>query len=312
MITLSHSPVTTHMFHGYQFHLKRDDLLHPQFSGNKARKLKSLIETPLPQVKTLISYGSPQANSLYSFAALAHLLGWAFEFYVDHIPTTLANNPIGNYKAALALGADIIAVSDISPEKIHPQAYIEQIRQPDDSSLVVPEGGRCHLAKAGVQSLANELIDYIDKQRLTDVVIALPSGTGTTALYLNHFLAPRNIQVITCACVGGNDYLKKQFAELLPASDSYPEILSLDKKVHFGKLYPENYQIWNELTSETGVEFELLYDPIMWRCLQHWLPKNRDKTLIYVHQGGLLGNESMQARYRFKQEKAFKARHPNL
>ncbi len=299
MIALSRSPVTKHTFQGYKFYLKRDDLLHPQFSGNKARKLKTLINTPFPNITTLISYGSPQANSMYSFAALAHLRGWKFEFYVDHIPQTLAQNPIGNYKGALQLGASIIPVSEVSQSRIHPRDYINQIRKPDTHCLVIPEGGRSPTAEAGVKTLADEIIDYIEANDLLNVVVALPSGTGTTALYLNHFLSEKNIQVITCACVGGNDYLINQFQELLPNSH-YPEILSLQNKVHFGKLYDENYQIWTDVSHQTGVEFELLYDPIMWRCLQNWLPKNNDKTLIYIHQGGILGNESMLARYQHR------------
>lgn len=299
MIALSHSPVTKHTFHDYPFYLKRDDLLHPLFSGNKARKLQTLINTDLPEITTLISYGSPQANSMYSFAALAHLRGWTFEFYVDHIPQTLIQNPIGNYKGALQLGAKVIPVSEITTTNIHPRDYITQTRQPNKNCIVIPEGGRSPLAETGVKSLAEEIATYVKENHLTNVVVALPSGTGTTALYLNHFLSERHIKVITCACVGGNDYLIKQFNELLPNSQ-YPEILSLKNKVHFGKLYDQNYQIWTDLCHQTGVEFELLYDPIMWRCLENWLPKNRDKTLLYIHQGGTLGNESMLARYQYR------------
>ena len=67
---LNHSPITKHKFEGIEFFLKRDDMLHPQFSGNKARKFMYLLQNEQPQIKTLISYGSPQANSLYSLAAL--------------------------------------------------------------------------------------------------------------------------------------------------------------------------------------------------------------------------------------------------
>jgi len=305
MIVLSHSPVTTHTYKNHSFHLKRDDLLHPQFSGNKARKLKTLMEEPFPNIKTLISYGSPQANSLYSFAALAHLRQWTLEFYVDHIPQTLRDNPIGNYKAALELGADIIPVSSIMKERIHPRDYIEKIRQPENNCFVIPEGGRSPLASSGIRSLADELIHYIQKNQLNNVVIALPSGTGTTALYLHHHLHDKHIDVITCACVGGNDYLYAQFRELLPDAKNYPTLLSLDKKHHFGQLYEENYVMWKRLQMDTHVEFELLYDPIMWRCLESWLPIHPDKTLIYIHQGGLLGNQSMLARYRRHFNKKF-------
>jgi 1-aminocyclopropane-1-carboxylate deaminase/D-cysteine desulfhydrase-like pyridoxal-dependent ACC family enzyme len=47
----------------------------------------------------------------------------------------------------------------------------------------------------------------------------------------------------------------------------------------------------------TYVEFDLLYDPMMWRCLLEHKQYLDNKSLIYIHQGGILGNESMLPRY---------------
>jgi 1-aminocyclopropane-1-carboxylate deaminase/D-cysteine desulfhydrase-like pyridoxal-dependent ACC family enzyme len=292
---LNQTPITSHRFKGIDFYLKRDDLLHPQFSGNKARKFMTLLSEPPPNVHTIISYGSPQANSLYSLAALAQLRGWRCEYYVDRIPSWLQTTPIGNYKAALSLGAHIIAVSQSDTPSLHPVDFIAKSRQPDSGCLVVPEGGRSPLAEIGIKQLASEIIEWVSEQALDNVVIALPSGTGTTAGYLHKHLTPFNIDVITCACVGGNNYLKMQ-CEQLGLLD-LPTLLDLGHKHHFGKLYSEDYQIWLELKAETGVEFDLLYDPTMWRCLVTWKAQHRDRPIIYLHQGGLLGNQSMQARY---------------
>lgn len=70
---LSESPITQHNFNGHTFFLKRDDMLHSHFSGNKARKFMALMETQNSDIKTLISYGSAQSNAMYSLAALARL-----------------------------------------------------------------------------------------------------------------------------------------------------------------------------------------------------------------------------------------------
>jgi 1-aminocyclopropane-1-carboxylate deaminase/D-cysteine desulfhydrase-like pyridoxal-dependent ACC family enzyme len=297
MHTFFHSPVTEHYFEGRYFYLKRDDLLHPQFSGNKARKLMTLLESPLPQIKTLISYGSPQANSLYSFAALAALRNWQFEFYVDHIPSWLEKHPLGNYRAALALGAKIYQTRT-SAAACHPQTFIQQVRHPEPHCLVIPEGGRSELAKPGIMALGQEILTWFQHHHISHPVVALPSGTGTTSLYLHQYLSSFGIQVLTCACVGGPDYLRQQWDVL--GANSYPTILSLPHKHHFGKLYREHYTLWQQLLAETRVEFELLYDPLMWRCLRPWLAVHEDATLLYVHQGGLQGNESMLPRYRRK------------
>ncbi|MBW3694729.1 1-aminocyclopropane-1-carboxylate deaminase/D-cysteine desulfhydrase [Vibrio sp. T187] len=294
---LSNSPVTQHSFNQRTFFLKRDDQLHSHFCGNKARKFMKLLDDANPNITTLISYGSAQSNSLYSLSALAKIKGWRLEFYVDHLPDWLKQKPIGNFRGAMDLGAEIISVSDMG-SPLHPKEYIEQVRQPDSHCIVMPEGGRSTLAEYGVKQLAHEILSWTRFENGHDFVVALPSGTGSTALYLHKHLKPHNIPVITCACVGGEDYLTQQFNEL--NESDHPSILSLGKKHHFGKLYQQDYLTWLQLQFETDVEFDLLYDPMMWQCLESWQEENPDKTIIYVHQGGILGNESMLPRYQRK------------
>ena len=101
---LNNSPVTQHQYNDHTFFLKRDDQLHSHFCGNKARKFMKLLEDEHPETTTLISYGSAQANSLFSLAALAKIKGWTLEFYVDHLPEWLLERPIGNYRGAVDLG----------------------------------------------------------------------------------------------------------------------------------------------------------------------------------------------------------------
>jgi len=146
--------------------------------------------------------------------------------------------------------------------------------------------------------LAIELKEQLDDSKYQ---IFLPSGTGTTALFLSKALIEikaYNLKVFTTACVGNREYLLKQFKELEPNENFYPTIIDTKKRYHFGKLYREFYQIWLELHKETGVEFELLYDPKAWiTILEH---KELFSNLVYIHQGGVLGNSSMQERYKRK------------
>lgn len=302
MMKFDHSPITLHHFDSLPFFLKRDDQLHPHFSGNKARKLRFLLEQDHPNITTLISYGSAQSNTLYSLAALAQLKGWRCEFYVDRIAPWLQQHPNGNYQAALALGAHIYDVSSLSSSAISAADYIQQQRQPGADCFVIEEGGRHPNAEYGVQQLGNEILAWASSQwqdfHRRELVVALPAGTGTTALYLHKTLKPHGISVLTCPCVGGADYLTQQFHAL--GEHDHPTILTLDHKHHFGRLYLEDYRIWQALYAQTGVEFDLLYDPMMWRCLRHWRQTHPNKTLCYIHQGGILGNRTMLPRYQRK------------
>jgi len=284
-LVFDYSPVETISFEDHSFYLKRDDLLHPDFSGNKARKLHYFLQNDFSNIKKIISYGSAQSNAMYSLSVLAKMKGWEFEYFVDHIAEYLKENPHGNYKGALDNGMKITVGS------------IESTDNLNDNTLFIEEGGRQKEAEYGIKLLAEEIIQWQKEQGIKELNIFLPSGTGTTALFLQKHL-PSNT-VFTTPCVGDTSYLKKQFLELEEDEKYHPTILTLEKKHHFAKLYKENYKIWLKLQQQTGVEFDLLYDPLGWRVLMAH-DTLHVKPLLYIHQGGLLGNESMLARYERK------------
>jgi len=283
------SPIEKCIFEDHFFYLKRDDLLHPDFSGNKARKFHYFLQNDFPDVKKIVSYGSAQSNAMYSLSVLAKMKGWEFEYFVDHIADYLEKNPHGNYKAALNNGM-----------KIH---VGRGVPTPTNDSLYIEEGGRQKEAEYGIRILAQEIIDWQKEQDIEALNVFLPSGTGTTALFLqksfNIQYSTFNIHIYTTPCVGDADYLEKQFLELESDEKHHPKILTLEKKHHFGKLYKENYKIWLKLQQETRVVFDLLYDPLGWRVL---LAHEAlfSKPTLYIHQGGVLGNESMLPRYKSK------------
>ena len=301
------SPVHTMNFEGQQIYVKRDDLLHLQFSGNKARKFAYFLECDLPNNTKLVGYGSPQANSLYSMAALAKLKHWQLDFYVDHIADHLRLNPIGNYKEALCLGANIINLADKkNVGALSCENFIKKKVLPNaENTIYVPEGGRCQYAEYGVEQLGREIALW--KQSFEDndkkLVIFLPSGTGTTALYLSKYFynTNSNVSVYTCAAVGGREYLKKQFLMLEENALFHSNIIELNEKFHFGKLKRASYEMWLKLC-QSGITFELLYDPMGFIALKHYFENDYDglSNIMYIHQGGLLGNQSMLPRYQRK------------
>ncbi|QYJ84658.1 1-aminocyclopropane-1-carboxylate deaminase/D-cysteine desulfhydrase [Shewanella mesophila] len=300
---LAQTPVHEILLDDHCVFVKRDDLLHPEFSGNKARKFAYFLENEFEGGKTLVGYGSAQANSLYSMSALAKIKGWKLRFYVDHIGSYLVENPIGNYRAALENGAKIINLSQCEDRNNRDSlTYLQQcVLTGDSEQLFIPEGGRCLYAEHGVRQLAIEIIQWKRQQGLSALSVFLPSGTGTTALFLQKSFVELdpNISVYTCAVVGGDEYLSKQFSELAPNTAYHPVILPSRKRYHFGKLYSEFFKIWRQL-KETGIEFELLYDPLGWIVLLDYLTENSGEKILYIHQGGLLGNQSMLPRYKRK------------
>ncbi|CAA6821241.1 MAG: pyridoxal phosphate-dependent deaminase, putative [uncultured Sulfurovum sp.] len=280
------SPIQKKTFQNQSIYIKRDDLLSKEFSGNKARKFAYFLEHDFTNVKKIVSYGSNQSNAMYSLSVLAKLKSWEFEYYVTHVPDYLEQNPQGNYKYALDNEMQVILQkkkplkSDIKNKEV----------------LFIEEGGREPYAEYGLKILASEIKTWKSEQGFDDINIFLPAGTGTTVLYLQKNFKD---QVYTVPCVGDENYLREQFKVLEENEAFYPTIIRPSKKRHFGKLYRESYNIWLKLQANMGIEFDLLYDPHGWLTLLE-NPQIFDRPVLYIHQGGLIGNESMLARYKRK------------
>ncbi len=282
LITLS--PTQKKQFNNQTMYIKRDDLLSKDFSGNKARKFHYFLAHEFPNIQKVVSYGSAQSNAMYSISVLAKKQGWKFDYYTTHIADYLKENPHGNYKYALENGM-----------KIHIEQNIP-VPSTDKTTLFIEEGGRQKEAEYGLEILAKEIESWKEEQQIEELNIFLPSGTGTTALFLQKH--SKN-SVYTTPCVGGVDYLQEQFLMLEKDKNFHPTILTPSKKRHFGKLYRESYNIWLELQNKMGIEFDLLYDPHGWLTLLE-NPQIFEKPTLYIHQGGLIGNESMLERYKRK------------
>ena len=277
------SPITPFFFRNNFYHIKRDDLLRP-FEGNKARKFYYFLKNDFKE-KKIISFGSNQSNAMYSLSVLAKIKNKELMYYVNYISSNLKENPHGNYLGALKNGAKIIE-TNLNGEEL--RDFVLSLK--DEESLIIEEGGRVKEAKEGIKLLADEINEYAIKNNLK---VFLPSGTGTTAYFLAKYL---DVEVLTVPCVGDSKYLKKQFEWL--GGGKIPTILSPRKKYHFGKLYKNLYEIWQELKL-SGIEFDLLYDPIGWDTIDFYGLKN----ILYIHQGGLKGNISMLMRYERKMGK---------
>lgn len=288
------SPITKTKFRNRTIYIKRDDLLDEMFSGNKARKFYYFLENEFPNIEKIIGYGSAQANSLYSLSVLAKLKNLKLDYYVNHISSFLKENPCGNYKGSLENGANIIEKNDEDIFKYITNNLL------NEKTIFIEEGGRVQEAQFGIKILANEIKSWAEEKSFENLKVFLPSGTGTTALFLQKNLP---FEVLTCACVGGEEYLKKQFFHLEKSEKYHPTIIKSDKKYHFGKLYKEFYEIYQEVLSQTKIEFDLLYNPLGFISMTKSEFYTSDYPILYIHQGGVLGNVTMIERYTRKLKK---------
>ncbi|MDD3266626.1 MAG: hypothetical protein PHC75_05530 [Burkholderiales bacterium] len=288
MMQLSNTPISSFFINGREIFIKRDDLLHPEFSGNKARKLAYFLEKDFSHIITLISYGGVQSNLMYSLSALAKLKGWQFIYYSNRVSARAKLAEYGNLAESIRNGMQLIELSEKNLNE-----YVK-IRHTSNFELIIEQGAAQAEAKFGITKLADELREWVQENNIKKPILFLPSGTGATAFYLQNAL--EEYDVYTTNCVGSSQYLQEQWSAL-GKSSKLPKVL--DNNLYtFAKPYLELWQTYNYIKELAGVEFDLIYDPIGWKMLLQDL-SNLDGTVIYIHCGGLLGNSTMQERYYF-------------
>ena len=163
----------------------------------------------------------------------------------------------------------------------------------DKKTLFIEEGVAQSEAEFGF-AVQGEFIDRFATTHGRDFDIFLPSGTGASACYLAKHT---KFSVFTTPCVGDAQYLKEQILAL--DKTSKVQILPPPRKFHFAKPYAELYEIWQKAHAQTSIEFDLIYDPVGLLTLL----ENRQKftnEVLYIHQGGILGNISQLQRYKYK------------
>jgi len=278
------TPISKIILEGREFFIKRDDLFDKFLSGNKYRKLHTLLQTPKQNLKKIISYGGTQSNAMLSIAAMCREKGWEFIYYTKQISKQQKNENIGNFYHAKELG--------MQHKELQNEIYKDYIASlslhVEEGTFIVDQGGAVKEAKEGLKVLADE----IRSASLHVEAIATPSGTGTTALFLA--LALPEYKIYTTPCVGDTEYLKEQMSALAKIPNNLI-ILKPKKKYHFAKLYKEFLNIYQKVL-KAGIEFDLLYSPAMWEALL----EQTDEKILYVHSGGVIGNESMLQRYNKK------------
>lgn len=278
-------------FGNRDLYVKRDDLIHPMYSGNKIRKLYALLEND--SLSHLISYGGYQSNAMLSMAYFAHQKKIPFTYITKPVPDWVTGLPSGNYSEAIRLGMENIQVVHTGYDET-----VQNLSTRYPGATIIDQGAASPFAEAGIALLAEELNAFIDKERLHNVALLLPSGTGATSLYLAKHIAP-DAAVYTTPCVGDGDYLKAQWRRLEPALSRYPTILTTGKKHHFAKPYRELLAVFKKLET-TGITFDMVYAPKTWLAYFENEKLFEGKTVIYVHTGGVIGNVTQRLRYERK------------
>lgn len=280
-IDFDRSIIELHAWRGIPFLIKRDDLISPFVNGNKAYKFYFLLSE---DINHIVSHGGNQSNAMLALSYIAKHKKANFTYFTRPLPKTLACNLEGNIKVSLSNGM-----------KLH---FLDDMRKIPEykNSVFIKQGGVTPLAKGGILKLADSIL----KLGLNKLCVFYSSGTGTSSFYLQSILKQYNIDVFTTNCVGSIEYLLKQFDTLSVNNKLRPIILPQNKKHHFAKPYKDIINIYKEWLN-IGIEFDLLYDCIMWNAIESNLEiLYKYDSHLFIHSGGVFSNKTQLKRYKFK------------
>ena len=156
---------------GIRVFLKRDDLIHPELTGNKWRKLKYNLRAAAEQgATTLLTFGGAYSNHLRATAAAGRFFGFQTIGVVrgeEHLPLN------DSLAYATGCGMRLIYLDRATYRRKRDSDVISRLRDRFGGFHLLPEGGSNPLALRGCAELPAELEPPYD-------VVCCPCGTGGT------------------------------------------------------------------------------------------------------------------------------------
>jgi 1-aminocyclopropane-1-carboxylate deaminase/D-cysteine desulfhydrase-like pyridoxal-dependent ACC family enzyme len=282
---------------GVAVYVKRDDLIHPQFGGNKWRKLKyNLIHAREKHYDTLLTFGGAWSNHIYATAAAARHFGFDSIGMIRGEKHTPLNNTLA---FAEDCGMQLHYVDRARYRQKHQQEYLEKIQQDFGDVYLLPEGGSNELALKGCEQIVHEINDEI--QQSFDV-ICCASGTGATLAGLARAISDSQLAIGFSALKGGS-FLSDEVASFLhgtargtetnPSTNNW----QIELDFHFGgyaKIDDQLLSFMNQFQSQHGFELDAVYTGKMFYGLFHRIESGYFKpgtVIVAVHSGGLQGNK---------------------
>ncbi|MDO5615846.1 MAG: pyridoxal-phosphate dependent enzyme [Cruoricaptor ignavus] len=264
-----------------QLFMKREDLVHPEISGNKYWKLLHNVNNYIrtkPKNPLLISFGGAYSNHIAALAAFGkqHKIPTLGIIRGEEIAYRWQDNP------TLFLASENgMAFRFVSRDEYRNKKHLtEELEKEFPEALVVPEGGTNENAVKGIQNMLNadtRIFDYL----------CTAVGTGGTVSGISKF-ADEHQKVLGFKVVA-DDSLQEKIAGL-----SGKENFNLIE-AHFGgygKISDAEIRFINEFYCEYNIPLDPIYTGKMMMALLEMIEDGffpKGSKILAFHTGGLQG-----------------------
>lgn len=266
--------------HGLRLLLKRDDLIHPDFPGNKWRKLRHNIEEATRLgAHTLLTFGGAYSNHLRATAAAGHHFGFATIGVVrgeQHLPL----NP--TLAAATAHGMTLTYVTRTDYRRKTDPEFLAALHARFGDFYPIPEGGANPLGVRGCADIPTETAAQTPYD-----ILCCATGTGTTLAGIASALPPGH-HATGFAVLKGATSLPAEVTRLLGPHPPPDTTWTLQTDYHFGgyaKHPPTLKHFAADFAARHGIHPDLTYEAKMLAGIyslaarHHWPPAT---TLVAV------------------------------
>lgn len=274
----------------FKVFLKRDDLIHPEISGNKWRKLKfNLLKASELGYKSIVTFGGAYSNHIYATAAAGKYFG--FETIGIIRGDELNENASSTLKFATECGMKLCFVSRSEyremREKPHKNSIIQQ--RAAKHSFIIPEGGTNEFALDGVGEMVSEISEQLG---FAPDYIICPVGTGGTIAGIVAKSDPKTKVLGICVLKNGQ-YLENEINLLVENHINQPktnyEILWNEHHGGYAKKTPELINFISKFNSEHDFNIEPTYSGKMFFAFEDIIKTTikPNSTVVLIHTGGL-------------------------
>ena len=261
--------------------IKREDLTHPEISGNKYWKMfynvKKYLEKEVSERK-IITFGGAFSNHIAAAAALGREFGIETLGIIrgDELENNWQDNPTLSLAHKNGMSFRFVT-REIYRNK---ELLMENLQKEFPKSLVVPEGGTNENAVEGIQFMLNEETKDFD-------YLCSAIGTGGTISGISKF-AEKHQKVIGFKAV--KDESLEERISRLSGRDNFALFDASDGG--FGKIIDENVRFINEFYQKFGIVLEPVYTGKMMRKIFELIEDDyfpEGSKILAFHTGGLQG-----------------------
>ncbi|MBK7535851.1 MAG: pyridoxal-phosphate dependent enzyme [Myxococcales bacterium] len=185
------TPITQLVLEGQPVWLKREDLAHPTYGGNKVRTLEVLLGDAVARGVTTVwaagAYGSNHAVATLVHAPRVGLTAGALLF-----PQPASPPAVDNLRSALSLGARVLPVANVAMLPLAMLTTWRRERSAGGAPWMMPPGGASPLGTLGALSAVFELAEQLAHHAApppATLVVAVGSTCTTAGLLAGLALA---------------------------------------------------------------------------------------------------------------------------